>query len=143
MTVVERAAKALIRRRTDGKYLVLTCSLWPENPRRSQKPDLPGGTIELDECIEEGLLRELEEETGLRLDLDMVKLGYCYTRLHDDGVSSNFLLYSAEISGEDSITLSWEHESYQWMTAQEVLDLTIRSPYPEMFQYLHSAHLLV
>lgn len=143
MAEINRAAKALIRRESDGRYLVLTCSLWPENPRRSQQPDLPGGTIEPGERIEEGLLREVQEETGLQLSPGKLQLGYCFTRLGDDGVSNSFLLFTAETSGEATITLSWEHESYQWMTAKEVLDLSIRSPYPEMFQHLHTVGLLV
>ncbi|OYX54046.1 hypothetical protein B7Y92_00030 [Candidatus Saccharibacteria bacterium 32-50-13] len=143
MAEINRAAKALIRRESDGRYLVLTCSLWPENPRRSQQPDLPGGTIEPGERIEEGLLREVQEETGLQLSPGVLQLGYCFTRLRDDGVSNSFLLFTAETSGEATITLSWEHESYQWMTAKEVLDLSIRSPYPEMFQHLHTVGLLV
>ena len=141
MVAVERAAKALIRRQTDGKYLLLTCSLWPENPRRSQKPDLPGGTIEPHERIEEGLLREIHEEAGLVPLPGSLQLGYCSTYL-DDGVSSNFLVYFAEVTGEDEVRLSWEHESYEWLTAQQVTDLSIRHPYDEIFRYFATIDLL-
>lgn len=142
MTKLNRAAKALIRRRSDGRYLVLTSSLWPGNPRRSQQPDLPGGTIEPHESIEEGLLREAREEAGLTMRAEDLQLGYCYTYLKDDGESSSFLLFVSEISGDETITLSWEHESYRWMTARELLDLSIRDPYPRMFQHLHMIGLL-
>ena len=142
MVAIERAAKALIRRQSDGKYLLLTCSLWPENLRRSQKPDLPGGVVEVDEQIEEGLLREVREEAGLDLLPGSLQLGRCFTYLDGD-VSSNFLVYVAEVTGDEEVVLSWEHESYQWLTAKELLDLEIRRPYPELFQYLATIHLLV
>ena len=141
MITIERAAKALIRRRSDGKYLILTSSKWPENPRRSQKPDLPGGIVEPHEQIEEGLLREVREEAGLDLIIDNIQLGRCSTYL-DDGVSSNFLVYVAEVEGDKEVTLSWEHESYVWLTPNEVLELDIRRPYPELFQYLSTIGLL-
>lgn len=141
MVVFERAAKALIRRTSDGKYLILTCSLWPENPRRSQKPDLPGGVIEPHEQIEAGLLREVREETGLELTFDHVKLAHCHTYL-DDNESSSFLAYVAEVEGDPVITLSWEHESYEWLTAEQVLSLDIRQPYRDIFEYIASIGLL-
>ncbi len=141
MVKVERAAKALIRRATDGRYLMLTCSPWPENPRRSQKPDLPGGEIEAGEQIEEGLLREVYEETGIVLSEQSLQLGYCFTRF-DAGISTSFLLYVADIPQDIDIVLSWEHESFQWLTADEVLGLSIRRPYTEMFRHLALVGLL-
>lgn len=141
MIVIERAAKALVRRRSDGKYLILTCSEWPDNPRRSQKPDLPGGIVEPHEDFEEGLLREVREEAGLELLPGSIQLGHCFTYL-DEGISSNFLVYVAEVEGDEEVTLSWEHESYQWLTADEILAMDIRRPYPELFQYLATIGLL-
>jgi 8-oxo-dGTP pyrophosphatase MutT (NUDIX family) len=142
MAQIKRAAKALIRRKSDGKYLILTCSLWPENPRRSQKPDLPGGSIKRGENIEDGLLREILEETGLSIVKETLQLGYCATRFVR-GDSENFLLYVVEIEGNEPIILSWEHESYQWMSAGEVRALKIRSPYRKLFRYLVNVELLI
>ena len=141
MTTIQRAAKVLIRRRSDGRYLVLTCSLWPDNPRRSQQPDLPGGNIEPHEHIEEGLLREVYEETGLTLAAHSLRLGYCFTRFART-ISTNFLLYVGEID-DDDIILSWEHESYRWLSADDLKAMSIRDPYKEMFRYLASIELLV
>lgn len=141
MITLERAAKALIRRKSDGKYLILICSLWPDNPRRSQKPDLPGGKIESQERIEEGLLREVREETGIELSERSLQLGCCNTQRYDD-ISSSFLAYVADVDGNPSVVLSWEHESYDWLSAEEILALDIRMPYRELFHYMASIGLL-
>lgn len=141
MAKIERAAKALIRRESDGRYLVLTCSLWPENPRRSQKPDLPGGVVEPHEQIEEGLLRELFEETGLRIRVESLQLGHCST-YYADGVSHHFMVYLTDVSGDESIKLSWEHEAYQWLTVEEIQSLEIRQPYHVIFQHMIDVGLL-
>lgn len=138
---IRRGAKALLRRNSDGKYLMLTCSLWPENPRRSQKPDLPGGIIEPYEAIEEGLIREIKEETGLTLDHTALTLGFCTTYIEHE-MSTNFLLYVGEVSGSEEIEISWEHESFNWLTVDELLTLEIRAPYAEIFQYLKKANLV-
>lgn len=142
MVEIQRAAKVLIRRQTDGRYLTLTCSEWPENPRRSQKPDFPGGNIEAGEQIEEGLQREVQEEVGMSLLPGSLQLGYCSTHFGND-ISTSFLFYVAEVEGTEEITLSWEHESYQWYSASELLSLEIREPYTMMFQYLKRVGLLM
>ena len=142
MTEIQRAAKVLVRRRTDGRYLMLTCSEWRENPRRSQKPDFPGGNITANEQIEEGLQREVQEEVGMVLPSESLQLGYCSTYFSND-ISTSFLFYVAEVEGTEEVTLSWEHESYQWLSAAELLALEIREPYAMIFQYLKRVDLLV
>lgn len=138
---VKRGAKILIRRRSDGKYLILTSSLWLENPERSQQPDLPGGVIEPNEMIEEGLLREIEEETGIELTHDRLTLGYSLTYA-DGSDSRNFFVFISDITGEEHIQLSWEHERFEWLSADEIMALKIRQPYSDIFQYLKKTKLI-
>lgn len=139
--IIKRAAKVLICRRDDGKYLLLTASLWPENPRRSQKPDFPGGVIESHEMVEEGLIREVREEIGLDLPFDALTMGYSQTFVEEDE-TVHFFLYVAQISGSESIQLSWEHEGYEWLSREELMKLEIRQPYPDILSSIERTGLL-
>lgn len=139
---LRRAAKIIIRRESDKKYLILWSSKWEERPERSQKPDLPGGVVEENESMTEGLARELREETGLILEPSRLHLAHALTYDHNDW-SSIFEIYFAEINGDEEITLSWEHESHRWLTADEVLALEIRQPYPGIFSHMNELGLLV
>ncbi len=133
-------AKVVLRRRSDNKYLILWSSKWDENPRRSQKPDLPGGLVEEGETIIAGLLREVREEVGCSLDERALKLAYAFVWDEDD-ISTVFEAYFAEVDAID-VVLSWEHERYAWLTAKEVLDLEIREPYPTIFRHMNNVGLL-
>ncbi|WP_433798371.1 NUDIX domain-containing protein [Actinomycetospora sp. CA-084318] len=66
--------------------------------------DLPGGGIELGESLEEGLLRELEEETGLHgHDPVLVGAASSFFRFDDDCVQSVMLYYRVAVHpGEPS-----------------------------------------
>ena len=131
----------IVVRNPAGKYLILRSSEWPENPRRSLQPDLPGGMIEEGETPEVGVLRELFEEAGLTLEENDLKLAYVGLEEHD-GHTFQRHIYFAETKDTD-VTLSWEHDKYWWMSADEVLAMKIREPYPAVFRQLHEAGLLV
>lgn len=133
-------AKIVIRS-PEGKYLILRSSEWPENPRRSLQPDLPGGMIEEGETPEIGVLRELHEETGLKLAENDLNLAYVGLETRHGDVFQRHVYFANTTDTE--IKLSWEHDAYWWMSAAEVLKLHMRDPYPEVFQKLHSAKLLI
>ncbi|NCU38893.1 hypothetical protein EOL96_07645 [Candidatus Saccharibacteria bacterium] len=58
---VVTVGKALLRRKSDGKYLILRGGAWEGRPERSQKPDLPGGGVEAHESPQTGCAREIKE----------------------------------------------------------------------------------
>ncbi len=131
--------KAVIRRSTDGKYLILISSKWEERPDRSEKPDLPGGVVETGETPQEGCAREIMEEAGIAVEPQDLQLVHAHSFISDrDQAGINRLIYFTELNKDPVITLSWEHTSYQWMTAQEVLALDIRQPYLEVFRHLEA-----
>ena len=136
--------KAILRRKSDGKYLILRSSKWEERPDRSQQPDLPGGVVEKGETPEIGCAREIQEEAGITIESVDLLLVHAHTfKSNSDDASITRLIYFAEIDGEPDINLSWEHESYEWMDADEVLAMGIRQPYVDIFRYLNDIGLLI
>lgn len=136
-------AKVIVRRTSDGAYLLLRSSKWEERPDRSQKPDLAGGMVEPGESIVDGAVRELQEEAGLSVQPEQLELVYAETfRSSKDGASINRSIFFAEVEGEPSVTISWEHEDYWWASASELRSLDIREPYPKIFAYLADIGLL-
>ncbi len=139
---IKNISKVLIRRASDGKYLVLVGSKWPERPDRSQKPDLPGGLVEAGETFEQGCVREVKEEAGIDIDSSQLVLAHAGSFTEEEN-GLNRLVYYIDISPDPKIVLSWEHESYSWLTAKEVLALDIREPYPQIFRHMKAIGLLV
>lgn len=137
---LRHAAKVIVRRRSDGKYLILWSSEWKENPRRSHQPDLPGGIVEDGETIEEGLLREVQEEAGFMIDESALVLGHAHMWDEKDE-STVFLVYFAEVD-DPEVTLSWEHERFAWLDVKELQEMSIRQPYPGIFQHMQKLGLI-
>lgn len=108
-----RAAKVVI---LDSKDNVLVLYRSETHPRQAHEPDFPGGIIELGESAEEGLSREILEETGFTIPPE--KLTLVYTLTHDYfGRSISRFLYAARLDDiKPIVTISWEHEKYEWLS---------------------------
>lgn len=142
LTVIN-AAQVIVRRKNDGNYLLLRSSEWPERPDRSLKHDLPGGKVDQGETFEQGVCRELKEETSIGIESTTLKPVYALTYFsHHEQASINRLIFFAEIV-DTPITLSWEHSEYEWLSVEELLKVDdIRPPYPEIFRYLYDVGVL-
>jgi 8-oxo-dGTP pyrophosphatase MutT (NUDIX family) len=113
-----RSAKLLLFDAT-GKVLVLRRS--NTHPTAPHAPDLPGGMIEDNESYEEGIIRELVEETQLSVSIDrvlsMYKTGSRFSIMQRK-------LYATQISdSEPQIELSWEHDRYEWLPIESLTNL--------------------
>ena len=136
-------SKVIVRRASDGKYLLLRSSKWEERPDRSQKPDFPGGMVERGEQSHEGAARELQEEAGLNVASRDLELVYAETfQSPTDGASITRSIYYIEVEGEPEVTISWEHEDFWWATLSELQSLEIRDPYPAIITYLSKVGVL-
>ncbi|TAH32097.1 NUDIX domain-containing protein [Candidatus Saccharibacteria bacterium] len=129
--------KALIQRRVDSKYLVGRSSEWLDNPTRSLKPDLFGGTVDAGENVTEACVREILEEMGIIVDR---------TSCHEifrgsfneylQGKRATIIIYHVVIDEDPDIKLSWEHDQYYWQTASELKTFDIRMPFQAILRQL-------
>ena len=111
------SAKALLFAE-DGKVLVLRSS--STHPRRPGGIDLPGGIVEDDELTSEGVVREILEETGMTLRINDISELYAST-VWIDQIQRVYVhhLFAARATTVD-VSLSWEHESYEWIDFSEL-----------------------
>lgn len=123
---MKRAAKALIRD-DQGKILVLYRS--HTHPRLAHDIDLPGGLIEHRESVEAGLTREVVEETGVVLDITRGQLSHVWR----PRLGRRRFLYEITHAEELQVKISWEHESYAWMSEDEFVN------HPAMDEFMHRA----
>lgn len=91
----------------------------PTNPHCT---DLPGGLIESHEYEVAAALRELQEETALTADENTCELFYATTVPLPSGNSLTMLMYKIHFDNTPDVTISWEHESYEWCSIAELLD---------------------
>ena len=128
----ERSAGAIIFRREGGNiyYLLLHYE--------SGHWDFPKGHIEKDEKINETVLREIKEETGLgnmRLVPDFQeKIHYFFRRSYQEKTKTKkqlknvvplilkeVIFYLAETEKKD-IKISFEHLGFEWLPFEEALE---------------------
>ncbi len=115
--------KALISK--NGKFLLLrrssTAKIYPD------LWDLPGGKLEHGENPIEGLVREVLEETSLKIKV--LKPIFAYSELNAAYVYV-VIFESNIISGE--VKLSIEHSEYKWASKKEALELKLE-PYLQKY----------
>lgn len=93
-----------------GHALVLRCS--ETHPYFALFDDLPGGILDAHEAPAQGALRELIEETGLKVAASQLSL------LHTakDSKSNEWFIYEVRLPQiQPPVTLSYEHDLAEWM----------------------------
>lgn len=128
---MKQGSKVFVRRKSDGRYLVLRSGDWPERPDRDHKLDLPGGFVEDGESPDAGALRELMEETAIVAHLQELKKVYEYSFKHVSGNEVCIHFYLLQVDDVD-VALSWEHEAFYWYTVDELESFQIREPFKKV-----------
>lgn len=108
----------------DGKLLRLRRS--SDDNHRPGGTDIPGGKIDDGEAIVEGAIREIREEVGLSIDPAAMHLSFCYSQIAynaDVGGDVNvvWLGFITELPQGQEVTLSHEHQAYEWLTIDDAL----------------------
>jgi len=108
---MKRVAKLLIE--NDNQYLLMYRN---NHPTFGEDPDLPGGTAEGDEFGMDTMLREVEEEIGLRLTNAHAREMFSGTNYSKNG--TYYHLFFVRLAERPDITMSWEHSSYEWVSKE-------------------------
>lgn len=104
----------------EGKILIIKRST--NSKTNAGKWELPGGKVDQGESFDQALIREVYEETGLKIALDHV-VGVCEQNL--PLIRAVHIILSGKIV-EGDLNLSGEHEGYAWIFFDDIsnYDLT-------------------
>jgi 8-oxo-dGTP diphosphatase len=96
----------------DGKILIAKRK--KDDPLK-EKWEFPGGKVETKETPEEGLVRELEEELGIKAE---IRSFICSSQYKYPHISIDLLAYTVEyLSGELHAN---EHEEIKWVKPEDL-----------------------
>lgn len=103
---------------SDGRLLAIRRS--QTAPVRPLHWDLPGGDLDYGEDPIQGIIREVIEETGLTIENP--ELFDIEAHINSDGEFWVTIAYQGRVASGDVI-LSFEHDEFKWVTAEEFLQL--------------------
>ena len=114
----------------DGKFLVLKRSA--EKDFEPSMWETVTGRLESDESPVKGIIREIEEETSLEVEvLYPIDIGFFY-RGGKEFPMVFISFYCKYVSGE--VNTTWEHSQYKWITLDEALELEDLKHFHVMFR---------
>lgn len=129
------ATKAFIQ--FQGKIVIVKES--PDDPSNTQvdKFDIPGGRIDPAETLQEGLIREVEEEVGIQNILGVPFFANeAFTEINDEIWHIVRIFFKCSI-GSDIIRLSPEHHDYLWIDPKDYKKYNlIKNLHPAFEKYL-------
>lgn len=117
-------AKAVLYDEATGNVLVIRRS--NTDTRRPGQWDIPGGTVEDGETLEDAVVRECIEEVGIILNKSDLSLFFTdrdsFNQNDGQGLMVNWLVYYCPIK-EQQVSLSFEHDQYKWVLPKEAIAL--------------------
>lgn len=124
--------------------LMLRVGKYEGRPDKEHTPDLPGGLVDPGESERDAVVRELQEEAGVIIDPNLVTVAYAETGpYHREGKSVTKFLYVARLDYTPDVTVSWEHEDYEWHPIDTFLDVyEFRPFYKKAIEYVKNNQLI-
>jgi 8-oxo-dGTP diphosphatase len=121
-----RLSMKVVIRDQEGKCLLIKRSM--QSKGNPGKWDFPGGKVDPGESFDEGLLREVYEETRLRISLEKP-----LTVLESESPSNRviYLFMEGKLLDGD-IELSEEHEDYSWVDPAELSKMDLATQFMEV-----------
>lgn len=114
-----------------GQVLFLKTSNIDPNEHTRAKWELPGGLIEIDESLQEGLIREIKEECGLEVEVKELLVAnessdkrFRFRNGTVKDVRIIILVFKCQ-SKEGDVKLSEEHSEYLWTDINKVKGLEL------------------
>jgi len=125
--IVQRIAlKALIIH--EGKILVLREAATYDEGTNGGRYQLPGGRVEPGENIFDALKREVQEETGLQIEVGQPIYAGEWSPVIK-GVQHQIVgMFFVCNASENNVRLSHEHDSYKWIDPTDSPELHVISP---------------
>jgi 8-oxo-dGTP diphosphatase len=116
-----------IIRNDKNEFLLLKRS--EESHTNPGKWDLPGGKLEREEILEEAIVREIWEETGISIVPGDIA-GYVLSELPEKKVIA--IVYDGGYIITD-VELSHEHTEYAWISVDKIFEMSDLPPYFKEF----------
>ncbi|ACB07897.1 NUDIX hydrolase [Candidatus Korarchaeum cryptofilum] len=108
----------------EGKVLLLKRA---RSKRNGGKWEIPGGSLKYGESPRKGAIRELMEETGIRLNplfiIPVDTFGFLYPEM---GVEFIIPLYSVKVGEFEPRIRGEEHDGWGWFTIDEIKEMELR-----------------
>jgi len=87
------------------------------------KWDIPGGLLEMDETVEEALMREIGEETGIEVEMGPVIRVSEFSKGHELFNAKRSLRYIVYYRGGEVALNEREHDDYKWMNIDDAIGI--------------------
>ncbi len=129
--------------RTDGRVLIVRESAIYRDGTELGKWDVVGGRIDPTESLYDGLRREIKEESGLDVEIGKV-LGITENFIEIRGEACHIIraYFACAVVGNASVTLSCDHDAYEWIDPATHKDWNLMSDLHGIFDdfLLQSRH---